>query len=164
MGDYNRRQANRSSYIKEFTYNNPYETWVYLQDNSNTLTPSNKNANVLINKNLTVHGTIYGTIVTPSDIQLKDNIETLSLSLCNNLMNIIPKKYIYKNDKEQKEHYGFIAQELEEQLPILVNETMTSENFKIKTVNYLEMIPLLLLKIQNLQEQINELNAKLENK
>ena len=103
-----------------------------------------------------VDGTISGIIVAPSDFKLKDNIEDLHLSFNDKIMNLSPKQYTYKSDKEQNVHYGFIAQELEQEFPHLVKE-ISSNNQKVKTINYLELIPILLLKIKDLQLQIDEL-------
>jgi hypothetical protein len=95
-----------------------------------------------------------------SDIRLKENIQELDLTLCENLMKLQPKQYNYKfKPNDEKIHYGFIAQELEKHFPNLVTEN-PSENSdeNIKYVNYLELIPVLLLKIQDLQNQINNLS------
>jgi hypothetical protein len=62
-------------------------------------------------------------------------------------------------------HYGFIAQEVEEHFPALVNTvstTVNDEEVTIKSVNYLEMVPLLLLKTKDLQKQIDSLVAIIE--
>jgi hypothetical protein len=75
---------------------------------------------------------------------------------------LVPKKYTYKDDQKKKLHYGFIAQEVEEYFPALVNTvstTVNDEEVTIKSVNYLEMVPLLLLKIKDLQKQIDSLVA-----
>jgi len=157
MGDYSGKQANRSTYIKDFTYSNQNITWGY--SNTTTLQPVKKTANVYIGGNLTVQG-IFSN---PSDISIKENIENLSLSLNENILNLSPKKYLYKNDENKKLHYGFIAQEVEEYFPNLVNE-LTIDGTTVKTVNYLEMIPLLISKMKDLQTQIDQLNNKLNDK
>jgi hypothetical protein len=165
------KQPNRTSFIKQFTYNPiQNQTWTYLQSNSTTninqvrtLTPLPINSNVYIGGNLTVEGTISN----PSDRDLKKDLEDLSLSpnINDQLMKLRPKKYVYKDDKENKLHFGLVAQDVEEYFPNLVNETVTTKtttteqtNPAYKTVNYLEIIPLLLLKIQDLQNQINQIN------
>lgn len=146
-----------------------------------TLVPMRKNANVIINGDLTVSGTFNN----PSDVRLKDNICDLPLEHANLLMTIHPKSFTFKNDQTKSTHFGFIAQEVEEVCPNLVKTVLgddvinqqhdnnnennhkdeTNEELKdvnhheYKCVSYLEMIPLLLLKIQNLQAQIDELKA-----
>ena len=58
--------------------------------------------------------------------------------------------YNYKNDRVK--HYGLIAQDVEPLFPELIY------NYRgTKAINYTEMIPILLLKIKDLQQQIDEL-------
>ena len=158
MANYGGKQPNQSTYQKLFQYGSE-STWNYSTTNGQLLlTPINPKATVYIKSDLFVGGTINN----PSDFHLKDNIEELALSLTDNLMNLVPKKYTYKDDNKGKMHYGFIAQEVEEHFPTLVNTVSTKINedeISIKSVNYLEMVPLLLLKIKDLQRQIDELKA-----
>ena len=155
---YSGRIPNRSSYVKIFYENiGNYTTWVNTQYNGSTvLAPVNKNSNVYVYKNLIVGG----MIINPSDSILKNNIEEIPLNTANKLLDAIPKQYTFKKDIENKIHYGFVAQELEEIAPNLVNEIETPIDGKIKSVNYLEIIPLLLLKIKDLQNQIDDLKLK----
>jgi len=156
MANYGGKSPPLSAWQKEFTYGNE-NTWNYLTTNGQLLLkPVNPKATVYIAGNLFVGGSINNS----SDFNLKDNIEELALSLTDNIMNLVPKKYTYKDDEKQKIHYGFIAQEVEQQFPSLVNTVSTTINedeITIKSVNYLEMIPLLLLKIKDLQTQIDSI-------
>jgi len=158
MANYGGKSPPLSAWQKEFSYGTP-TTWNYSTTNGQLLLkPINPKATVYIAGDLFVGGTINN----PSDFNLKDNIEELCLSLTDNLMKLVPKKYSYKDDKKQKIHYGFIAQEVEEHFPALVNTVSTTINddeVTIKSVNYLEMVPLLLLKIKDLQKQIDSLVA-----
>jgi len=152
------RQANSTAYIKTFYENNCYSdsTWSNVRYNGSiVLAPTNKNENVYIYKDLI----IGGNIIVRSDINLKKNIEDISLNLANQLIEAVPKQYIFKKDIDNKLHYGFIAQELEEIVPNLVQYIDTPIDGKVKSVNYVEMIPLLLLKIKDLQKQIDELKS-----
>ena len=114
-------------------------------------------------KDLYVAGTIYGTVVAPSDISIKENIQDLSLKVdFNKLLDLQPKQYTYKDDVEHKVHYGLIAQDVEQVYPELIysvkgEDCLTAEPKILKSVNYVEMVPLLLLKIQDLQKQVDEL-------
>jgi hypothetical protein len=147
------------TYVKTFNnYNNiNNSTWLYVNyGGSSVLAPSNKNSNVYVYKDLIVGG----NIINPSDVNLKKDIGEISLSLANQLMEAVPKQYIFKKDIENQLHYGFIAQELEEIMPSLVQNITTPIDGKIKSINYIEMIPILLLKIKDLQKQIDELKAK----
>lgn len=109
---------------------------------------------------LQVNGTIYGNVQSiPSDLRIKENIDTISLSLANELLILEPKQFTYAN--ESALHYGFIAQDLETRFPTLISEIhLPNYSHPVKTVNYLELIPLLITKIKDLQYQIDELKRK----
>jgi len=122
--------------------------------NTTLLTPAvskinNINIPVYIPTSLYVDGTINGTLVTPSDENLKNNIQPISELKITEFINLIPKEFIYKTDP-CKTHYGFIAQDVEKIFPELVN---TSNGYK--TINYIEIIPLLVAKINAMQKQID---------
>ena len=102
---------------------------------------------VFISQDLTVGNTIT---VTSSET-IKDDI--IELKNDDDILKLNPKKYTYKNDENKKIHFGLIAEEVETIYPNLVT-TNTSE---IKSINYLEIVPLLLSKIKDLQNQIDEL-------
>lgn len=105
------------------------------------------NTSVDIASDLTVGNNIYVT----SSRDKKKEINAIAISP-DTILSISPKEFIYKNDPSEKLHYGFIAEEVEQIFPNLVTSIS-----KTKAVNYLEMIPLLLLKINDLQKQIDEL-------
>jgi|TARA_B110000483_G_scaffold21902_2_gene24995 hypothetical protein len=105
------------------------------------------NTSVEIAADLTVGNNIYVT----SSKDKKKEINDIGISP-DTILSINPKQFIYKNDPSEKLHYGFIAEEVEKVFPTLV--TSSSQT---KAVNYLEMVPLLLLKINDLQKQIDEL-------
>ena len=111
--------------------------------------------------------TVVGSINNPSDIKIKENINDLTNDFCNNIFKIIPKKYNFINDEKKKEHYGIIAQELEDIFPKLITNTIIedSENNinQIKAINYLELIPIMIAKMKIMQNEIDELNIRLEN-
>jgi hypothetical protein len=116
------------------------------------------NNHVLINGDLTVIGGIFN----PSDKNSKENIRYLDCSknsdICENLLNLSPIQFNYINDAEKKPHFGFIAQEVEEHFPEIVNEIQDRiHNTPIKTVNYSEFIPLLVLTVQDMQSKITKL-------
>lgn len=165
MSNYGGKQPNTSAYVKRFNISNNANTWVYSNGiNGLLLQPTNSAATVYIKGDLYVGGSVNN----PSDFKLKNNIETLSLSLSENIMNLNPVKYNYKDDEKGKEHFGFIAQEVEQYMPNLVNTISQTdangEDKSFKTVNYIEMIPILLLKIKDLQKQIDQLNSKISEK
>ncbi len=157
--------------IKQLTTSTPpqQQYWITKSNTYNSvattsITSSPSTLSVYIPTDLYVAGTIYGTVVAPSDISIKENIRDLSLEVdFNKLLDLHPKQYTYKDDTEHKIHYGLIAQEVEQLYPNLVysiksdTDTDESTNNNIKSVNYVEMIPILLLKIQDLQNQVDEL-------
>lgn len=67
-----------------------------------------------------------------------------------------PKAYNFKKQKQQR-RYGLIAQELEEVVPELVNS-----NQPTKSVNYLELLPILIGSIQQLNEEVQCLKYDLQ--
>lgn len=156
------RQPNRTSYIKTFTTStNGIVSWIYKTINGiKYIAPSTNNAVYLPNDLV-----VIGTITNSSDVSLKENINNLPTEFCDNILKIIPKKYNFKNDENKKERYGVIAQELEEIFPELIVNTGNIDltNEKIKTVNYLELIPIMIVKMKSMQEEIDKLNIRLEN-
>lgn len=154
------KQPNFTAYVKYFSNASTVASgnnWVNSTHNDvSVLTPANKGVDVYIPNNLTVGGSFYN----PSDIKLKENIEDLDLKWIDNIMLLNPKQYTYKQDSTKTLHYGFIAQEMEPLVPHLVGETTLPGGETMKTVNYLELIPILLMKIQDMQKQIDELKSK----
>ena len=104
---------------------------------------------VFITKNLQVANEIT---VTSSEKE-KEQIKDIELDV-NDILKLNPKQYNYLNNS--KLHYGLIAEEVEKVYPNLVSD---DENIG-KSLNYLEIIPLLLNKIKDLQNQIDELKRK----
>ena len=161
--NYGGRQPNNTSYIKQFSITTVgYASWVYKTINEvKFITPATKD-NVYLPKDLFVAGAIN----SPSDISLKENICNLTKSFCDNILNLIPKKYNFINDENKKKRYGIIAQELEEFFPELVTNTEiedTGNTVKsIKSVNYLELIPIMIVKMKNMQNEIDELKILLQ--
>jgi len=153
-----------TSIVKSFPASPVFQTWKYANYKGipNYLTPTNLNANVYIPNNLVVGGTISN----PSDICIKDNIIDIEQQYLDGFMQLSPKQYILIKETDGKPHFGFIAQDVEPLFPHLVNEIISLEvegslestecPKEMKTINYLEMIPLLVLKIQDLQRQLDE--------
>ena len=157
--------------IKQLTTSTPpqQQYWITKSNTYNSssigssITSSPSTLSVYIPTDLYVSGIIYGTVVAPSDISIKENISDLSLKVeYNKLLELHPKQYTYKDDVDHKVHYGLIAQEVEQLYPDLVYSIQSDGDYDstsdlLKSVNYVEMIPLLLLKIQDLQKQVDEL-------
>lgn len=116
-------------------------------------------------------------LFTSSDNKLKQNVQEIGPAM-KIIDRLSPKKYEYQTETYPQlalpkgEHYGFIAQELEEVLPQAVKNTMhparvnekgetISEAVQFKAVNYQEIIPLLVKGMQEQSEKISQLEARL---
>ena len=166
VSNYGGRQPNSTSYIKQFFNSNSviYGTaeWIYtFINNVQYITPTDKRVDVYIQKNLLVNGSINNS----SDIRLKENITTIDNEECDKILNITPIKYSFIKDENKDIHFGVSAQELENYYPELVKTNLhldDEENTSpYKNVNYLELIPILIVKIKNLQKKIDFLENKL---
>ena len=147
--NYSGRQGDNTQNIKQFvTSPVGIVNWIYKSIGSSTpvITPYDQKKTVMIPKDLLV----LGSINNPSDITLKDNIEPINLDDFNKLN---PVSFTFKDDERNKKHYGFIAQELETVYPELVTNT----EIGFKAVNYIEIIPILLSQMKNMQMEIDKL-------
>lgn len=113
-----------------------------------------------------VNGTLTATNVSvTSDARFKEDINDLSSKELNGLEKLRPVTYKLKQDsawqydKDAKElqdiHYGLIAQEVQKIYPHLVYQR--GEQLSI---NYIELIPLLIMKIQELSIEVEKLKAQ----
>ena len=104
-----------------------------------------------------IGGKVYaqGSAVT-SDIKLKKNITSLKDPL-SKILSLRGVNFEWKDEtKGRGKQYGFIAQEVEEIIPDLV------ESGETKYVDYQGIIPVLVEAIKNQQKQIDELTEKLK--
>ena len=162
--NYNGKQPNNTAYIKNFTYGTPANLWkvkdyTKLDGTKETvLTPASSKY-----ENLYIPGDLFvdGSIINPSDANLKKNITPLNVEITEKLMKLNPTSFEFKDDPSSEIHYGFIASELENQYPELVKTKPHHKYTNIKSVNYLEIIPLLVHKIQQMQKEIDELKSKI---
>ena len=117
-----------------------------------------------------VNGTIIATAVsTTSDERQKENIQEISSSLSDNLNLLRPVSYTLKQDSAwiydknatelQGTHYGLLAQEVQEIFPELVYERGGQ-----LSINYIELIPLLIMKVQELSAKVDEIKSASETK
>ena len=152
--NYSGRQGDNIQNIKQFvTSSAGIVNWIYKTIAGSTtqvITPYDQTKTVMIPKNLLV----LGSINNPSDINLKDNIEKINIDDFNKLN---PVSFTFKDDEQNKKHYGFIAQELETVYPELVTNT----ELGFKFVNYIEMIPILLSQMKNMQMEIDKLKEEI---
>jgi hypothetical protein len=125
------------------------------------------------------NGNVFSTgTYTPSDPKLKTNINEMATGL-DKIMTLTPITYHYKIDAfpelnfENRMHYGFNAEEIEQTLPELINQTYQPIEEPVsdreedrgtwfKAVNYQGMIPILTKAIQEQQEIISTLQNRIE--
>lgn len=138
---------------------------------------ANLHGSVNIYDDLYVDGNIThtGSITQTSDRSLKEEIETLEDAMAT-IMHLNPTTYKFKGNGKYNglnlstgQHYGLIAQEVEEVLPSLVktnthtyNENGVTKSMDYKSMNYTELIPFLIKAIQEQQQEIDGLKAELE--
>ena len=100
-----------------------------------------------------------------SDRRLKTDVKKIesALAIINQLNPVsYNKKGSIKSNNYDVKEMGFIAQELQQVLPIVVSETISED--KLLSVNYISIIPLLTKAIQEQQAQIEALKAELAKK
>ena len=111
-------------------------------------------------------------VFTGSDQRIKKNVQPISNAM-ELISRIEPKKYQLDNkafpslNLSGKENYGVIAQDLEKILPSLVKEVPVPQDKgftaeKIKSVNYTELIPILIQGMKDQQTQIEAQQAQIK--
>ena len=105
--------------------------------------------------NISVAGTITcNELLAESDRKLKTSIVDLDKEMCLQVVDDVrPRQYTFKSDKLSKPRFGVIAQELEHVCPHLVNYSQSGQ----ASVNYIEVIPLLIGSIQQLKAELTDL-------
>jgi hypothetical protein len=161
--NYGGKIADKTAYIKQFNYGNQATLWTGFSyfDGVNvipTITPTANIDNVYIPGNLYVNG----SIINPSDVYLKQNIVEINRDAANKIMNLKANQFTFKNDSTSHVHYGFIAQDFEKEFPELVSIKPDKKLANIKAINYLEIIPLLVSKIQLMQKEIDDLKSEIK--
>ncbi len=130
------------------------------------------------------NGNVYATgVYAGSDQKLKQNIKDFS-SAMDIINELHPKQYDYRHDGNYKlmnlpqgNHYGLIAQDVEKILPNLVKNSKfetrdakahatkedmeNSETIDFKTLNYTELIPIMIKGMQEQQTIIEELRKQM---
>jgi hypothetical protein len=128
---------------------------------SNDSTPSGvriTSTDTTISGDLIITGTIYcDNPITPipSDYRIKENVQSLDHTC--NVDNLKPVKYF--NTKTKHEEIGFLAHEVQEEFPFLVNGEKDGE--KIQTLNYIGLIGVLVKEIQDLKTEVKQLKLQM---
>ena len=115
-----------------------------------------------VNGDIVASGDITG-FGTVSDIKLKENIQLLDGSL-EKVMKMKPSKFTWKDDINHKkagtEDEGFIAQEMEEIIPVIVEEikygNWWSGSDTYKKINYHKITTYLVGAIQEQQKMVEQ--------
>ena len=159
--NYGGRVVDNQQGVKQFIVSSQSTAdWIYKRINSGPLviTPGDSKHSVYINNELVVKKDLYvdGSIYNPSDEKLKENIESISQEQMDNLFKINPIYFSYKKDKEKTKHFGVLAQDVEKIFPELVSDK------DYKTVNYQELIPIMLSKMKQMQQEIDELKLQIK--
>lgn len=159
IANYGGKQPSIQSYIKQFVVSgtSTEAVWCYkkLSNELTVQTPVDKKYPIYIDNNLFVTGSIFNT----SDLKFKENIKLVNIDKINELFTLNPVSFSFKTDSQKKIHYGFIAQDIEKKYPELVG----NNNLGHKSVNYIELIPLLLCKMKIMQNEIDDLKIKVKN-
>lgn len=130
--------------------------------------------------NTAVNGTFYYTnMQATSDARLKTNISDVKLEAVSQLKELHPVQFQWKqvedvivedsvtiktihfsNDIDfNKRHYGLIAQDVQKLFPELVEESGDG----YLSVNYMELIPILIQAVQDLSSEVEELKKQIDN-
>ena len=131
--------------------------------------------------NTAVNGTFYYTnMQATSDARLKTNIDDVKFEAVSQLKELHPVQFQWQQVEDvyvedtitiktphfssdidfNKRHYGLIAQDVQKIFPELVEES--GDGFL--SVNYIELIPLLIQAVQDLSIEVGELKKQLTNK
>ncbi len=111
-------------------------------------------------RNLYIDRLYYRQLTQDSDRRLKNHIANLGKGL-EEVMRMNTYSYNYKDDKAAVEHYGFIAQELNDVLPKLVSSIDDNANETL-TVNTTEIIPVLVNAIQEQNKLIENQKSRID--
>lgn len=136
---------------------------------TNTTLPYTWNAGIYagyFDGDVNVTGDLTATnLRSVSDIRFKDNITYIQESVFDRINGLHPITFTFKTDsmlymkdgEDMRIHYGMIAQEVKTVFPEIVSETQAG----YLSVNYIELIPILIQAVKQQQTQIEELQSKL---
>jgi hypothetical protein len=93
-------------------------------------------------------------IILSSDYRIKENVTPLDDTFTVDNLNPVT----YTNTKTHSQDVGFIAHELQEQYPFLVNGSKDAE--QLQSVNYIGLIGILTKEIKGLKERVKILEEK----
>jgi len=135
--------------------------------NSGNVGIGNSNPNHLLH--ITGDVAVAGTIIAPSDLRLKEEIQAITDAL-GIISALQPKTYKYKDEQvalhglSEKQQYGLIAQELEEVLPSLISEQaiVGEDGTTYKGVEYAQLIPILMQAMKEFRAESHKVIDELQ--
>lgn len=92
------------------------------------------------------------SMVMTSDRRLKENIQTIENTICDKLLQLEPSTFTWKHDSTHKNVFGFIAQDVQDIYPELINN-----KDGLLRIDYVQIIPLLVHKIKYMNHTIEEM-------
>jgi len=108
-----------------------------------------------------VKGDIAGfSTALSSDRRLKKDIVDIEDTEIEDMDKLHPVTYSWKDDKDDNKHYGFIAQDVQKIYPHLTKTKIMGEYL---TINYNELIPVMVKQIQNLKKELEDVKKVLGN-
>ncbi len=104
-------------------------------------------------------GNVYASgVMLTSDRRLKRDISNLSYGL-KEILQLEPKSYFFINSKQEYKSIGLIAQEVQ---PIIKEIVHTRDDYeKSLSINYIELIPILINAVKEQDAKIQELEKQL---
>ena len=100
----------------------------------------------------------YYTLTQVSSKNLKHDIKKLE-SVGEQLDKLNPVTFVYNEDEENNKRFGMIYEETVEVMPEICSKNPQDD--RDKSINYIELIPMLLKEIQDLRKRVKELESRL---
>ncbi len=113
--------------------------------------------NIVFSINESGNATLSGSLTQNSDKRLKKSITDLPYGL-NEVLQLEPKSYNWKNREEDKKSLGLIAQDVQPIIKEIVNTS--DDEMKTLGISYTELIPVLINAIKQQQLVINKQAAQ----
>lgn len=103
---------------------------------------------------------LYGVVSSISSRNQKHSIKALE-DAGTIIDKLKPVSFAYNNDPQNRKHLGLIYEDTVDVLPEICDETKQNNSPEIvKSINYVELVPLLLKEIQDLRKRVAELEKE----
>ena len=102
----------------------------------------------------------YITLEQGSSRDIKHDIEIMP-DMGSIIDSLVPVTFVYNSDQTERKRYGLIHEDTYAVFPDICSGTDYSEADQ-KSINYVELVPILLKEIQSLRRRVNELEQKNE--